>query len=293
MRAISNFRFRNQFQGMNLKSAYTFTLSVLCVLICPFFFLGCGTSSTFGQNTRAYPAGGSEPRGNTHSVPLEKVAVNLVLAPIKPISTKASDFALPRKPLHLKPEYPVARQIVENYYKSGDKTPGGHCLAVSKDRFEEAYKDVYGHAVYQDLPDTIATEQLTPREVFHNLFVTATKTDPKWRNLPLKYRAKGNAGALAIADLGEMVDTEGIWNGKLRPGALVQVWRLKEDYERVRKGAKMSDFDPYGHSFIFLGYELDEKGVIQGLRIADQGYQSYRSLVSRDYEVWWGVNLKV
>lgn len=278
---------------MYLKSVYTFILLVLFFLICPFFFLGCGTSRTFGQDTTAYPAGGSEPRGNTDTVPQEKAPINLVLAPIKPISTKASDFALPRNPLHLKPEYPVSRQILENYYKSSDKTPGGHCLAVNKNRFKEAYEDVYGHPFYRDLLDSIATKQLTPHQVFDNLFASASKPDKEWRSLPRKYRAKGNAGALAVAGLGDLIDTEGIWSGELRPGALVQVWRLRKDYEKVRQGAHISDFDPYGHSFIFLNYELDENGVIQGLRIADQGYQSYRPLVPRDYEIWWGVNLKV
>lgn len=283
----------NLFKKMLLKSAYPSTLLFICFLISPLVFFGNDTRQAIETGTAAYSAGENGRSVHTDSMSTKKAAINLVVAPIKSIPTDATGFALPRKPLYLNPTTPVARQIVENYYRSSDKTPGGHCLAVSKNRFEEAYKDVYGHAVYQDLPDTIATEQLTPRQVFHNLFVTATKTDPKWRNLPHKYRAKGNAGALAIADLGEMVDTEGIWNGKLRPGALVQVWRLKEDYERVRKGAKMSDFDPYGHSFVFLGYERNRKGEIEGMRIADQGYQSYRSLVSRDYEVWWGVNLKV
>lgn len=222
-----------------------------------------------------------------------KVHINLVIARVKHIETDATDFALPRKSLYLTPEYPVARQIIENYYRSNDKTPGGNCLDVSKNRFEKAYQDVYGHPFYKDLPDTIATQQLTPQQVFDNLFITATKKDPEWRNLPRKYRAKGNAGAIAIGGLGEIIDTDGIWNGRLRPGALVQVWRLKEDYEKVRKGVKILDFDPYGHSFIFLGYERNRKGEIEGMRVADQGYQSYRPLVPRDYEVWWGVNLKV
>ncbi len=223
----------------------------------------------------------------------EKVFINLVIAPVRSIATDATNFAVPHKPLKLKPEYPVARQIVEDYYRSENKTPGGHCLTISKSRFENAYKTVYGRSFYKDLPDAIATKQLTPNQVFNNLFATATTSGPEWRDLPREYRAKGNAGAIAIAGLGDLVDTEGIWSGKLRPGALVQVWRLREDYEKVRHGAAVLDFDPYGHSFVFIGYVLDRMGAVKGLRIADQGYQSYRPLVPRDYEVWWGVNLKV
>ncbi|MGS0528024.1 hypothetical protein ACU8V7_25350 [Zobellia nedashkovskayae] len=49
----------------------------------------------------------------------------------------------------------------------------------------------------------------------------------------------------------------------------------------------------YGHSFVFISYVRDDKNAIIGLRIADQGFQSYRPLVPRDYEVWWAVNLSV
>lgn len=256
-------------------------------------FSGCMPSQASEGHSAFYSEKDHGQFIKTDTIFPKKAEINLVVAPVRSIPTDASDFALPKKPLHLKPTYPVARQIVENYYESSDKTPGGHCLMVSKKRFEEAYHNVYGHKVYQDLPDSIATEQLTPQQVFHNLYVTATKTEPEWQNLPRKYRAKGNAGAVAIANFGEMLDTESIWKGKLRPGALVQVWRLGEDYERVRQGAEMTDFDPYGHSFIFLEYERNRKGEITGMKIADQGYQSYRPLVPRDYEVWWGVNLKI
>ncbi len=265
-----------------------------CFFIFGLFSMGSGTAKTIPQDISNYSIHSAEQEGGTKdTLSLKKVALNLAIARVKEIATDATDFVLPRTPLHLKPEYPVARQIVENYYKSSNKTPGGDCLIVSKSRFEKAYEDVYGYPFYKDLPDAIATKQLTPHQVFNNLFATATKLDPEWRDLPQEYRAKGNAGALAIAGLGELVDTEGIWNGELRPGALVQVWRLWEDYEKVRHGAEMLDFDPYGHSFVFIGYELDEKGAIKGLKIADQGYQSYRPLVPSDYEVWWGVNLKV
>lgn len=278
---------------MLLKSVSTPILFFGYLLICSTVFYGCKSSQNSEGDTGEYFYNRKENRVKTDSASAKKVSLSLVTAPTKSIPTVAANFALPRTPIRLIPESPVARRMVENYYKSSNKTPGGHCLAVSKDRFIEAYSDVYGHTFYSDLPDTIATEQLDPQQVFDNLYVTATKKDAKWRSLPKKYRAKGNAGALAIAGLGELVDTQGIWNGGLRPGALVQVWRLKKDYIRVRRGTEMDNFDPYGHSFVFLDYELDEKGVIIGLRIADQGYQSYRPLVPQDYEVWWGVNLKV
>ncbi|MFX0556963.1 hypothetical protein ACOCEA_09195 [Maribacter sp. CXY002] len=187
----------------------------------------------------------------------------------------------------------VANKIIENYLNSTKKQPGGHCLAVSRTRFEKAYEGVHGHSVYEDLPDSMATAFYTPSEVFHNLYVSAQGTHEGWRSLPLKYRGKGNAGAIAYAGMGTLVDWFGIWSGELLPGALMQVWKRSKDYELVVKGVNKKDFDPFGHSFIFLGYVHNDKNEIIGIRIADQGYQSYRPLLPSDYEVWWAVNLTI
>jgi len=194
------------------------------------------------------------------------------------------------------PEYtgpisPVAKRIVENYFNSKNKQPGGHCLAVSKNRFEKAYKDVYNHSVYEDLPERMATPFYTPKEAFDFLYISASGSHEGWRSLPIEYRGKGNAGAIAYAGMGMLVGYYGIWSGELRPGAMMQVWKHKEDYDKVVMGINSKDFDPFGHSFIFIGYVRDENHNIIGIRIADQGYQSYRTLIANDYEVWWAVNL--
>jgi hypothetical protein len=187
----------------------------------------------------------------------------------------------------------VADKIVENYLISENKEPGGHCLSVSKGRFEQAYNEVHGHLPYQDLPDSMASKFHTPKLVFNSLFVSASEIHPKWQSLPEEYRGKGNAGAIAYAGMGTLVDTPGIWAGQLRPGALMQVWRYTEDYEQVVQGVDVIKLDPYGHSFIFISYVRDEHNTIVGLNIADQGFQSYRPIVPRDYDVWWGVNLSI
>jgi hypothetical protein len=188
---------------------------------------------------------------------------------------------------------PVADRIVENYINSENKEPNGHCLSVSKGRFEEAYKEVYGRLFYKDLPDSMASKFHTPKQVFDMLYASASDTDQGWRSLPEKYRGKGNAGAIAYAGMGTLVDSSGIWGSKLRPGALMQVWRYKEDYEKVVQGVNVKKLDPYGHSFIFISYVCNEKNEIIGLEIADQGFQSYRPIIPRDYEVWWAVNLSI
>ena len=139
----------------------------------------------------------------------------------------------------------------------------------------------------------MATAYYSASEVFDYLYVSASGTHEGWRNLPIKYRGKGNAGAIAYAGMGTLVDQEGIWKGELRPGAPMQVWKDREDYEKVVRGANIKEFDPFGHSFIFISYVRDDENKIIGIRIADQGYQSYRPLVPNDYEVWWAVNLNI
>ncbi|WP_242094538.1 hypothetical protein [Aestuariivivens sediminicola] len=191
------------------------------------------------------------------------------------------------------PISPVAQRMVENYINSDNKMPGGHCLRVSKRRFDRAYREVYGHSVYRDLPERIATPYYTPKEVFDFLYYSASGTHIGWQSLPIEYRGRGNAGAIVYAGMGTLVDSLGIWGGQLRPGAMLQVWRYRSDYELVVQGTNDKDFDPYGHSFIFMGYVRDENNAIKGLRIADQGFQSYRPLNPNDYEVWWGVNLSI
>ncbi|MGB5555042.1 MAG: hypothetical protein WBM83_10325 [Flavobacteriaceae bacterium] len=196
-------------------------------------------------------------------------------------------------PVNLETNSPVAAKLVENYLNSDNKEPNGHCLAVSKGRFEQAYKQVHGHSLYRDLPDSMATKLFTPKQVFDLLYASASETEQGWQSLPEKYRGKGNAGAIAYAGMGTLVDSTAIWSGKLRPGALVQVWRFKVDYEQVVHGVDVKKLDPYGHSFIFISYVRDEENVIIGLKIADQGFQSYRPLRPSDYEVWWAVNLSI
>lgn len=188
---------------------------------------------------------------------------------------------------------PVAYRIVDNYLNSENKEPGGHCLTVSKNRFDEAYKQVHGHVMYKDLPERMRSKFYSPKEVYNFIYVSASGTHRGWRSLPEDYRGKGNAGAIAYAGMGTLIDNSGIWGGELQPGALMQVWRFRDDYEKVVKGVDIKNLDPYGHSFIFISYVRNENNEITGLKIADQGFQSYRPLIPRDYEVWWAVNLSI
>jgi len=139
----------------------------------------------------------------------------------------------------------------------------------------------------------MASRYYDAEAVFNNLYASTFGPHKGWRTLPRKYRGRGGSGAIAYADMGTLIDWFGIWSGELRPGAIMQVWKRKSDFKKVVQGQREKGFDPFGHSFIFLGYERDGEGNIIGLNIADQGYQSHRYLLPRDYEVWWAVNLEI
>ncbi|WP_339723672.1 hypothetical protein [Maribacter stanieri] len=288
---------------MLLKKSYLYIV---------FIFLGCASTKTNNQNTNssnAEPTIIQTQNGTGKAKPVIRILGLDDHSYISLIPTQAESTIHPKDSLlqehsntqlssnseevKFNIDSPVADRIVQNYLNSEIKEPGGHCLTVSKTRFEKAYKEVHGHLPYQDLPDSMATATYTSKQVFNLLYVTASKPDKSWQSLPEKYRGKGNAGAITYAGMGTLVDSTGIWGGKLKPGALMQVWRYKEDFIEVVQGADVAKLDPYGHSFIFINYVRDDKGVITGLRIADQGFQSYRPLVPRDYDVWWAVNLSV
>ncbi|KPM32110.1 Hypothetical protein I595_1759 [Croceitalea dokdonensis DOKDO 023] len=293
-------KYRSVFQS---KRGNKGALLILMVLMC-----GCDASRKVVEETVLYiNERESNPMKNSHEdlerIPLlwqnpEEPSTIVIDAPIW--SKKEAQRLLQRKKRSAKHnrQYgtavsPVALKIVENYENSENKEPGGHCLAACRSRFLTAYKDVHGTSVYNDLPSDMATKYYRADEVFDHLYASTFGAHKGWRTLPKKYRGRGGAGAVAHAGMGTLVDWFGIWSGKLRPGAIMQVWKRKSDYNKVIRGKRGNNFDPFGHSFIFLGYERDTAGKIIGLNIADQGYQSYRPLRPRDYEVWWGANLNV
>ncbi|WP_157491565.1 hypothetical protein [Maribacter thermophilus] len=285
-----------------------YSVSPLCLMLIALMIYSCASNRPDEAKTAPLEATENQTQENKNQT--TEVAVNLDFHVHKYISLKTPPTPTELDSLDQKDNLtekeedasweaflakssPVAQKIVENYLNSENKEPGGHCLTVSKGRFTQAYKEVHGHLPYQDLPDSMATKLYTPKQVFNLLYATASDESEGWKSLPKAYRGKGNAGALAYAGMGSLVDSTGIWNGQLKPGAMMQVWRYRKDYEQVVQGTDVEKLDPYGHSFIFINYVRDEKNKIVGLRIADQGFQSYRPLIPRDYEVWWAVNLNV
>lgn len=285
--------------------------SLLLWVVLGSVIVGCKATRNLKNDTKIYgPSGGQEPQEEVFFSQQTDIAVNestanfdnltdvAIASPTRPPVFGKDSLIEPRMNLEevlrisgsLELLPPVAKKTVMNYWESEVKKPGGHCLDACKGRFEKAYEDVNGHTIYQDLPKKMENKYYTPQQAFDHLYASTSGKHKGWRSLPKKYRGKGGAGAIAYAGMGTLVDWFGIWKGELRSGAVMQVWSKKKGYKEVVKGVDSDGFEGFGHSFIFLGYERNENNEITGLKIADQGYQSHRPLVPRDYEVWWAVN---
>ena len=172
----------------------------------------------------------------------------------------------------------IGEKVVENYNKSANKEPGGRCYEIAYGRVQEAAKSVGSVLPALDRTST-----------FGRLW--GSHIDPKetWLDLPEEFRGKGAAGAMAWAKMGTLVSSDAIWRGELKPGAVIQVWKSPEDFDRVKQGDKVVD-GSYGHSFIFLNYSYSGTGI-SGIVIADQGYQDGDPLAKGEYSYWVGANL--
>jgi hypothetical protein len=172
----------------------------------------------------------------------------------------------------------LGQRIVANYNASTNKKPGGNCYAVSHSRVNEASQQI----CHTSLPS------LTAFQAFDRLW--ASKNDPAntWLHLPLAYRGKGAAGAMAQQGRGTIIEQAGIWAGQLLPGAVLQTWRVQADFALVRDGNTPTDI---GHSFIFLEY-VRTGNTIVGMRIGDQGTGWDDVTLTQDtFGHWVGANI--
>ncbi len=167
----------------------------------------------------------------------------------------------------------LGRRIVANYEAAAIKTTRLKCFQTSYARVREA-------AIQERIP-LPALES----PVFGRLWASYIIPLSSWLTLPGIYRGLGAPGALASMGLGKLVDTAGVWSGKLQPGAVMQTWWTQADFDAVRAGRPAK----IGHSFIFLSYEYSGS-VITALNIADQGYQSKTPLERKWWGVWIGAN---
>jgi len=176
----------------------------------------------------------------------------------------------------------VGQRVVENYNKSTRKEPGGKCHRTCYARVEEAVRQVGG----APLPKIDWTDPKQLEDPFVVLWSSRTSAK-SWSTLPLQYRGKGAAGAMAYKGLATLVEGADFWAGKLKPGAVIQAWVDAADFTSVRDGGEAPSG---GHSFIFLNY-VRKNGAITGIAIADQGYQNGQPLEQADYGFWVGANI--
>jgi hypothetical protein len=120
----------------------------------------------------------------------------------------------------------------------------------------------------------------------------------KMADVDLEYRGTGAAGAVVYAGLATFVPEADIWAGKLRPGALIQVWGSTAAYDMLRqaeitdaKGQKRritkDDADYYGTSMVFVSYGKTNEELI--LRHFD-GTETHEK---GDYDKWVAANLNL
>jgi hypothetical protein len=167
----------------------------------------------------------------------------------------------------------IGEKVVENYNKSTNREPGGRCYEIAYSRVKEAAKSLGSVLPALDKTST-----------FGRLWGSHIEPKKTWLDLPEEYRGKGAAGAMAWAKIGTLVDSDGIWRGDLKPGAVIQVWKSPADFDRVKQGDAVVD-GSYGHSFIFLNYSYSGS-AISGIVIADQGYQDGDPLAKGEYSYW-------
>ena len=171
----------------------------------------------------------------------------------------------------------VGRQIVANFLRATPPIQDVDYFCVSYRRVAEAYRQVHGI----ELPPFGTGSQ------FDRLWAVRIDPQESWLEIDEQYRGRGSAGAMASIGHATIVEQDEIWMGELLPGAVVQTWKRRRDFEHARDGIRASDD---GYSFIFIEYILRD-GRIVGMRIADEESHRDRILSPSDFEYWIGGNL--
>ncbi|MCX9012825.1 MAG: hypothetical protein OIN66_17125 [Candidatus Methanoperedens sp.] len=151
----------------------------------------------------------------------------------------------------------------------------------------------------------LATEKSfeLPEDRTADIFNVILKSIPnRMLDVDSQYRGAGAAGALVYAGIGEFVSESDIWDGKLRPGATLQVWGYKNAYDLLQAGEieekgkkrRLTEADAglqgtsfYGTSFVFVRYDSETN---EKMRVRHYGETQWKS--KSDYEVWIAANIK-
>lgn len=130
------------------------------------------------------------------------------------------------------------------------------CTVASEERIKRGYKLATGRTF--ELPEDKNASDFN---------VILQSINSRLLDEPEEYRGTGAAGALVYAGLGKFVSEADIWAGKLEPGAAIQVWGNRKDFDLMRAGRikengkwrRINDSDAsfFGTSFIFIRYDTD------------------------------------
>ena len=130
------------------------------------------------------------------------------------------------------------------------------CTTASVERIKRGVKLATGKVF--ELPEDATASEFN---------IIAQSITNRMLDIDVEYRGAGPAGALVYAGLGGFVPEADIWAGKLKPGAVLQVWGSRKDYDLLRtgeigEGAKKrrildSDASFYGTSFVFVRYDTE------------------------------------
>jgi hypothetical protein len=143
----------------------------------------------------------------------------------------------------------------------------GVCYATSASRAQQAYIDITGSGVI-DLT-------VSNKNIDHRIASTVGGND--------LYMGYGAGGPFALHGYGRAVDNDGVWNGELKRGALLQLWHSTDIKNLYSKG---------GHSGIFRNYLYDDNGMINVIQYTDYhgGLRNWKKIKCIEKTIL-GVNL--
>ena len=170
-------------------------------------------------------------------------------------------------------------RIVKNYENSSNKWPGGDCFAVAYERARIASKQV---------ADTKPIMAFDRDRIFCKFWGSLIVPLDAWLKTSGGPRGKGAPGAMEWDGRGKCLDADLIWAGALEPGAVIQVWTTRDDFNRVRNGQKPQND---GHSFFHLRY-VEVGSAIVGMKVIDQGFHRDETVMRGRWGVWFGANMR-
>lgn len=199
-----------------------------------------------------------------------KLTSNIEALPLAP-----SNYISPPTFSDPKKSFEVANKYQNSY---------GMCFAVSMARVKKAYQDEFNVEV-------LSLDLRNNDYLYSGTIVTS---------IPDKYLAYGVGGALASKGYATLIDEEGVKNGSLEEGAMLQYWNIYEsiDLTTLKQAIKDSinqieneNFNG-GHSVIFKSYIKDESNNITGMNIYDYSGIGRSYSFADNSEIFLGANLK-